>query len=107
MRWNICSFPVIHLSNAKEIFLFRLKNIPKKLVILALVQVLLFVVSSMVNYVGTKKTIHTEAIINNMRHLHMGPVAFHDAFYFNIGQQFFSVIIATIYVLLRRKYRCA
>lgn len=89
----------------KESFVFRLKNIPKKLVILALIQSLLFVVSSMINYLGTKKTIHTEAIINNLRHLHIGPVAFHSAFYFNIGQQFFSVLIATIYVLVRKKYR--
>lgn len=88
-----------------ESFLFRLKKIPKKLVILALIQALLFVISAMVNYLGTKKTVHTEAIIHSMRHLHMGPVTFHNAFYFNIGQQFFSVIIATIYVLLRKKYR--
>ena len=41
----------------------------------------------------------------SLRRLHMGPVAFHSAFYFNLGQQFFSVTISTVYILARKKYR--
>jgi uncharacterized membrane protein len=56
-------------------------------------------------YLGTKETVRTEMIMAIVRRMHMGPVSFHSAFYFNLGQQFFSVTISTVYILARRKYR--
>ena len=44
-------------------------------------------------------------IMDSLKRLDLGPIAFHSAFYFNVGQQLFSVIIFALYVLIREKYR--
>src|SRR5262249_13370946 len=80
-------------------------KIPKRLWLLTVVQACFFILSSLITYLGTKKTMRTEMIMYSLRHMHIGPVSFHSAFYFNLGQQFFSVTISTAYVLSRKKYR--
>jgi len=77
----------------------------KKLWLLTLVQAGFFILSATMTYLGTKETVRTEMIMAMVRRMHMGPVSFHSAFYFNLGQQFFSITISTIYILARKKYR--
>ena len=93
------------MDHRSRLFLSRLKKIPKTLWVLTIVQALIFTVSSVITYIGTKETVRTDLVMDYLRRLHIGPVAFHSAFYFNLGQQFFSVIISAIYILSRKKYR--
>jgi drug/metabolite transporter (DMT)-like permease len=85
--------------------LSRLRNMPKRLWFLTMGQAVCFTVSAMVSYLGTKKTVHTEMIIQSLRHLHIGPMSFHNAFHFSLGQQLFSVSIFLIYIFTKREYR--
>jgi drug/metabolite transporter (DMT)-like permease len=107
----VLSFGAIMISfsavppSSTETMLSRFRKVPKKLWILTTAQALIFTISSMITYLGTKETARTEMVMYSLRRLHMGPVAFHNAFYFNLGQQFFSVIISTVYILLRKEYR--
>jgi hypothetical protein len=57
------------------------------------------------SYLGIKETPHTADIMNGLKRLHLGSIAFHSAFFFNVGQQLFSVIIFAIYIVSRTKYR--
>ena len=82
-----------------------LKNIPRSLWVLVALQALCFTVSAMVSYAGTKQTAETEMIMTGVRRLHLGPVAFHAAFYFNIGQQLYSILVFLAYLLVRSRYR--
>jgi drug/metabolite transporter (DMT)-like permease len=100
----IISLAAIPPSSTETIFV-RWKKIPKKLWLLTLVQAGFFILSATMTYLGTKETVRTEMIMAILRRMHMGPVSFHSAFYFNLGQQFFSVTIATVYILARKKYR--
>jgi uncharacterized membrane protein len=43
--------------------------------------------------------------MDSLRRFHLGPVAFHGSFYFNLGQQIFSVILSIMYILSRKQYR--
>jgi drug/metabolite transporter (DMT)-like permease len=92
-------------ASSTETVLVRWKKIPQKLWLLTMLQACFFILSSMITYLGTKETVRTEMIMYSLRRMHMGPISFHSAFYFNLGQQFFSVIISTAYVLIRTKYR--
>jgi drug/metabolite transporter (DMT)-like permease len=92
-------------SSSTETTLARWKKISKRLWFLTVVQACFFILSAMLTYLGTKKTLRTEMIMQSLRHIHIGPISFHSAFYFNLGQQFFSVTISTAYVLSRKKYR--
>ncbi len=93
------------ISSPGETILSRLKKIQKQLLFLVLVQSILFTISSIVSYLGTKETTRTDMIMNGFKHLHIGPIAFHGAFYFNLGQQMFGVVIFMTYILARRQYR--
>jgi drug/metabolite transporter (DMT)-like permease len=81
------------------------RNIPSNLWVLVVLQALCFTVSAVVSYLGTKETVRTDALMDGLRRLHLGPIAFHGAFYFNLGQQLYSVIIFLVYILIRKKYR--
>jgi uncharacterized membrane protein len=81
------------------------RNIPWKLWALAFGQALCFTVSAVLSYLGIKETARTDAIMHGLNRLHLGPIAFHNAFYFNLGQQLFSVVVFTIYILMRKRYR--
>jgi uncharacterized membrane protein len=83
------------------------RHVPGRLWALVLGQALCFTTSAVVNYLGIKETAQTDAIVNSLKRLHLGPIAFHSAFFFNIGQQLFSVIIFAIYILSRKQYRAA
>jgi drug/metabolite transporter (DMT)-like permease len=83
----------------------ELRKIPSKLWLLVGLQALCFTVSAVVSYLGTKETTRTDLIMHGLRRLHLGPIAFHGAFYFNLGQQLFSVVIFLMYVLVRKHYR--
>jgi hypothetical protein len=103
MYWDIyhlsCSDPtILHRNN-----LCKMEKNSKKLWLLTLVQAGFFILSATMTYLGTKETVRTEMIMAILRRMHMGPVSFHSAFYFNLGQQFFSVTIATVYILARKK----
>ena len=100
----ITSIPSVDGSSNQTIFV-RLKKIPKTLWVLTVAQALIFTVSSVITYTGTKENVRTDLVMDYLRRLHIGPIAFHSAFYFNLGQQFFSVIISAIYILSRKKYR--
>jgi len=100
----IISLAAIPSSSTETIFA-RWKKVPKKLWLLTLLQAGFFILSATLTYLGTKETGRTEMIMASLRRMHMGPVAFHSAFYFNLGQQFFSVTISTVYILARKKYR--
>jgi uncharacterized membrane protein len=80
-------------------------NIPRRLWLLVLGQAVCFTVSAVVSYIGTKETARTGPIMDSLRRFHLGPVAFHGAFYFNLGQQIFSVILFAMYILARKQYR--
>jgi drug/metabolite transporter (DMT)-like permease len=80
-------------------------KIPGKLWILVCGQALCFTISAVVSYLGIKETARTDVIMTSLRRLHLGPIAFHNAFYFNLGQQLFSVIVFTLYILIRKRYR--
>ena len=92
----------IHLS--LDIF-SKFQKIPSQLWLLALGQALCFTISAVVSYLGTKETVRTDTIMDSMKRMHLGPIAFHGAFYFNIGQQLYSVVIFTVYIMARKKYR--
>src|SRR5262245_32125653 len=100
---------VLSISAANEHLSLRIfsefRHIPGKLWALVLGQALCFTTSAVVSYLGIKETAHTDAIMNSLKRLHLGPIAFHSAFFFNVGQQLFSVIIFAIYILSRKKYR--
>ena len=81
------------------------RRIPRNLWVLVVLQALCFTVSAVVSYLGTKETVRTDALMDGMRRLHLGPIAFHGAFYFNLGQQLYSVSLFLIYILVRKKYR--
>jgi drug/metabolite transporter (DMT)-like permease len=81
------------------------KNIPGNLWALVGLQALCFTVSAVVSYLGTKETARTDALMDGMRRLHLGPIAFHGAFYFNLGQQLYSISLFLIYILVQEKYR--
>jgi hypothetical protein len=81
------------------------RKIPRNLWMLVVLQALCFTVSAVVSYLGTKETVRTDALMDGMRRLHLGPIAFHGAFYFNLGQQLYSVSLFLIYILVRKKYR--
>jgi drug/metabolite transporter (DMT)-like permease len=80
-------------------------EIPGKLWILVVGQALCFTISAVVSYAGIKETARTDVIMNSLRRLHLGPIGFHNAFYFNLGQQLFSVLVFTLYILIRKRYR--
>ena len=54
----------------------------KKLWLLTLVQAGFFILSATITYLGTKENVRTEMIMASLRHMHMGPISFHSAFYF-------------------------
>jgi hypothetical protein len=81
------------------------RRIPGNLWMLVILQALCFTIPAVVSYLGTKETVRTDALMDSMRRLHLGPIAFHGAFYFNLGQQLYSVILFLIYILVRKKYR--
>jgi uncharacterized membrane protein len=97
------------MSTANEHLSLRMlaefRHVPGKLWVLVLGQVLCFATSAVMSYLGIKETARTDAIMNSLKRLHVGPIAFHSAFYFNVGQQLFSVIIFSIYILSKSKYR--
>jgi uncharacterized membrane protein len=100
---------VLSISAANEHLSLRMfsefRHIPGKLWTLVLGEALCFTTSAVVSCLGIKETAHTDAIMNSLKRLHLGPIAFHSAFFFNVGQQLFSVIIFAIYILSRKKYR--
>jgi len=81
------------------------RRIPSNLWMLVGLQALCFTVSAVVSYLGTKETVRTDALMDGMRRLHLGPIAFHGAFYFNLGQQLYSISLFLVYILVRKKYR--
>jgi uncharacterized membrane protein len=81
------------------------RKIPTRLWLLVGVQAVCLMVSAMASYIGTKETVRTDVIMDSLRSLHWGPIAFHNAFYFNLGQQIFSVAIFLSYMLARKTYR--
>jgi drug/metabolite transporter (DMT)-like permease len=92
----------IHLS--LSVF-SEFQKTPGQLWLLVLGQALCFTISSVVSYLGTKETVRTDIIMDSIKQLHLGPIAFHGAFYFNLGQQLYSVMIFSVYILSRKKYR--
>jgi drug/metabolite transporter (DMT)-like permease len=100
---------VLSISAANEHLSFRIfsefRHVPGKLWALVLAEALCFTTSAVVSYLGIKETVQTDAIMNSLKRLHLGPIAFHSAFFFNVGQQLFSVIIFVFYILSRKKYR--
>jgi drug/metabolite transporter (DMT)-like permease len=91
--------------SSTETMLARWRKIPKKLWLLTMIQAFFFIIAAMITYLGTKETARTEMIMQSLRRLHIGPVSFYSAFYFNLGSQFFGLVICTIYILVRTKYR--
>jgi drug/metabolite transporter (DMT)-like permease len=81
------------------------RRIPSNLWLLVALQALCFTVSAVVSYLGTKETVRTDTLMDGLKRLHLGPIAFHGAFYFNLGQQVYSIIIFLVYILVRKKYR--
>jgi hypothetical protein len=81
------------------------RHVPGKLWGLVLGAAFCFTTSAVVSYIGIKETPHTDDIMNSLKRLHLGPIAFHSAFFFNVGQQLFSVIIFAIYIVSRKQYR--
>jgi drug/metabolite transporter (DMT)-like permease len=88
-----------------DTLLARLQRVPHRLWLLVLIQAVFFTVVSVLGYLGTKRTAETQAALRWLRRLHIGPLAFHQAFYFNLGQQCFSVVLFLVYLLCRRRYR--
>ena len=80
-------------------------RIPRHLWLLVALQALCFTVSAVVSYLGTKETVRTDTLMDGVKRLHLGPIAFHGAFYFNLGQQIYSITIFLVYILVRKKYR--
>ena len=79
-----------------------LKNIPRTLWVLVALQA---VCSPFPLWSVTREpssTAETEMIMNSVKRLHLGPIAFHGAFYFNIGQQLYSVLIFLAYLLSQK-----
>jgi len=91
--------------SSTETMLARWRKVPKKLWLLTMIQAFFFIIAAMITYLGTKETARTEMIMQSLRRLHIGPVSFYSAFYFNLGSQFFGLVICTIYILVRTKYR--
>ena len=81
------------------------RHVPGKLWALVLGEAFCFTTSAVVSYLGIKETPHTVDIMNGLKRLHLGPIAFHSVFFFNVGQQLFSVIIFAIYIVSRKQYR--
>jgi hypothetical protein len=79
-----------------------LRKTPGELWLLVLGQALCFTISAVVSYVGSKETVRTDVIMESLKRLHLGPIAFHGAFYFNLGQQLYNVIVFTVYILARK-----
>jgi uncharacterized membrane protein len=102
---------VLSISAANKHLSLRMfsefSHIPGKLWALVLGQALCCTTSAVVRYLGIQETAQTDAIMNSLKRLHLGPVAFHSAFFFNVGQQLFSMITFAIYILSRKKYRMA
>jgi uncharacterized membrane protein len=102
---------VLSISAANEPLSLRMfaefRHVPGKLWALVLGQAFCFTTSTVVGYLGIKETPYTDDIMNSLKRLHLGPIAFHSAFFFNVGQQLFSVIIFAVYILSRKKYRTA
>ena len=82
-------------------------SMPGRLWLLVLGQVMCFTVAAVANYIDTKETARTDLIMDGLKRSHLGPVAFHGAFYFNLGQQVFSIILFALYILTRKQYRAA
>lgn len=72
---------------------------------LVLLQGLLFAVVSIVTYTGTKQTTATGSVLTTLNRLHIGPMAYHGAFFFNLGSQLVSVVVFLVYILARGKHR--
>lgn len=72
---------------------------------LVLLQGLLFAVTSLITYTGTKQTTATATVLTTLNRLHIGPMAYHGAFYFNLGQQLVSVVVFLTYILARGRHR--
>jgi len=72
--------------------------------ILVVGQALCFTLSAVESYAGIKETARTDVIMNSLRRLHLGPIGFHNAFYCNLGQQLFSVIVFTLYIVIGKRY---
>jgi drug/metabolite transporter (DMT)-like permease len=81
------------------------RRIPSSLWLLDVLQALCFTVSAVVSYLGTKETVRTHTLMDALNRLHLGPIAFHGSFYFNLGQQVYSIAIFLVYILVRKKYR--
>jgi drug/metabolite transporter (DMT)-like permease len=81
------------------------RRIPSSLWLLVVLQALCFTVSAVVSYLGTKETVRTHTLMDALNRLHLGPIAFHGSFYFNLGQQVYSIAIFLVYILVRKKYR--
>jgi uncharacterized membrane protein len=100
---------VLSMSVANERLSLRMfaefRHVPGKLWVLVLGEALCFIASAVVSYIGIKETPYTDDIMNSLKRLHLGPIAFHSAFFFNVGQQLFSVIIFALYIVSRKQYR--
>jgi drug/metabolite transporter (DMT)-like permease len=72
---------------------------------LVLLQGLLFAVVSIVTYTGTKQTTATASVLTTLNRLHIGPMAYHGAFFFNLGSQLVSILAFLAYILARRHHR--
>jgi hypothetical protein len=79
------SLSAVPWSSTEAIFAGFLK-VPKQLWLLIILQALIFTIPSMITYPGTKETVRTEMIMYALRRLHIGPISFHGAFCFNLGQ---------------------
>src|SRR5215471_16327712 len=92
-------------QSSTETILEKFRKIPKQLWLLTITQACFFIISATITYLGTKEDIRTETIMYSLRRLHIGPIVFHSSFYFNLGQQCYSLIIVAVYILIRKKYR--
>jgi drug/metabolite transporter (DMT)-like permease len=101
---SILSLSAAAVGFSRNVFT-AMGKIPRSLWMLVILQALCFTISAVISYLGTKETARTEVLMNGLRRLHLGPIAFHGSFYFNIGQQLYSIIIFLLYVSLRKKYR--
>ena len=98
------SLSVTDKASATSLFA-QFRQVSGRLWLLAGAQALCSTTSLLIAYLGTRETAHTTIILHDLRSLHLGPVMFHSAFDFHIGQKFFSILIFAGYLLYRQKYR--
>jgi len=61
-------------------------SMPGQLWLLVLGQAVCFTVAAVTAYISTEETARTDLIMDGLKRSHLGLVAFHGVFYFNLGQ---------------------